>query len=69
MPVRNAKEETTCDLCGETVFLPPGIVFRGIVGHKQCIARHMKETYSNEVTGPEVAAVESRLERVLDVPQ
>jgi len=64
-----AKEVTTCDLCGESLTIPPGLVYRGIKGHKQEIEQIMKRDLSNEKTAPELAHVEETLQRVLDVPQ
>jgi hypothetical protein len=62
-------ELTTCDLCGEPLTIPPGLIYRGVKGHKQEIKELMKRDFSNEVTSSVVAQVETTLQEVLDVPE
>jgi hypothetical protein len=66
-PLDASIEVTTCDLCGEPLNIPPGLIYRGIKGHKQEIKELMKRDFSNEVTSSVVAQVETTLQTILDV--
>lgn len=59
--------KTTCDVCGETVFIPPGVCYRGRFMHKQEAEYLRQKDVSIEKIMPKKAEALAILQRLLDV--
>lgn len=66
VPIRGAKEVTTCDLCGNRLVIPPGVYYRGVRMHLQEARRLEKQDYDNEVKAPRLAEVEQEIRGILN---
>lgn len=62
----NAPNSTTCDTCGDTVFLPPGVYYRGERLHKQCYIARRKEDVQDEAITPYLELVGEDYEKFFD---
>jgi len=66
IPLKQAKEVTTCDLCGNRLVIPPGVYYRGVAMHLQEARRLEKLDHDNEVKAPHLAGVEQEIRAILN---
>ena len=65
-PIKEAKEVTTCDLCGNRLVIPPGVYYRGIRMHLQEARRYEKLDHDNEIKAPHLAEIEQEIRAILN---
>lgn len=59
-------DRTTCDVCGDLVLIPPGVVYRGLKLHKGCARRREAIDFSEEIGEPAETAALNELESYFD---
>lgn len=64
-PFGEEKEVTTCDICGDLLVLPPGVIYRGEKMHKGCARIRMQDDIGREEVEPYLDSVEQEVEELL----
>lgn len=59
-------EQTLCYDCGDTVKLPPGVVYRGMKLCKACFRLRKQQDISTEVVSPMFDDVDNNLQRLME---
>jgi hypothetical protein len=65
-PFGEEKEYTTCDDCGDTVTLPPGVIHEGLKLHKHCAQIRRQQDRSNDVVEPFLDRIEQELDELME---
>jgi len=65
-PFGSERQKETCSGCNETVWLPPGLWYRGEPYHKGCAMIRSQDDYDEEVYEPYMDQVEDELEEKLE---
>lgn len=65
-PSGQEKEVTTCDECGDTLVIPPGVYYRGQKLHKFCAKSRMWNDFSEEQYAPFLDQIEEDLSKLFE---
>jgi hypothetical protein len=68
VPLKQAPEMTTCDVCGNRLRIPPGVYYRGMRMHKGEAMRMRNIDRDNEVHAPWLNEIEQELNTILTPP-
>jgi hypothetical protein len=61
-----SKEVGLCDVCGDTVVVPPGTYYRGLRMHKHCARYREQQDISVEMKEPIWGQIKQEMEELLE---